>query len=102
MTRPVEFRPEALEELDEGARWYEERHAGLGERFVAEVRATVARIADAPEACTPVVGAPGVRGARVKDFQHRIYFVERSGVLRVLAVSHDARRPRYWRKRLRS
>lgn len=100
MTKPVEFLPEALDELDEGARWFEERHPGLGARFVAEARATVTRIADAPESCAPVVGAPGVRSARVKDFRYRVYFDERSGTPRILAVAHTSRRPRYWLKRL--
>ncbi len=57
MNRPVEFLPEALEELDQSAGWFDERHPGLGERFVTEARATVARIAAAPESCTPVHGA---------------------------------------------
>lgn len=93
--------PEALEELDESAGWFDERHPGLGERFVTEARATVARIAAAPESCTPVRGAPGVRSARVKDFRFRVYFVERSALVRIVAISHDSRRPRYWMKRIR-
>lgn len=44
--------------------------------------------------------APGVRSARVKDFRYRIYFVERSDTIRIIAIAHTSRRPRYWRKRL--
>lgn len=100
MTKQVEFLPEALEELDEGASWFEERHPGLGARFLAEARATVARVAATPESCTPVRGAPGVRSARVKDFRFRVYFLDRSELVRIVAISHDSRRPRYWLKRI--
>jgi toxin ParE1/3/4 len=100
VTKLVEFLPAALEELDEGVRWFEGRHPGLGDRFLAEARATVARIAETPEACTPVVGAPGVRSRRVKDFSYRVFFVERSELVRVIAIARDSRRPRYWKKRL--
>lgn len=99
MTKPVEFRPEALDELGEGAIWFEERRSGLGSRFNAEVRATVARIAASPEAWPPVRGAAGVRSARVKGFRYRVFFEERVAAVRILAVSHDARRPRYWSNR---
>jgi hypothetical protein len=60
----------------------------------------VAVIADAPEACSPVLRAPGVRSARVKDFRYRVYFVERSGGVRIIAIAHNSQRPRYWLKRL--
>ena len=35
MTVPINFRPEAVEEIDATFQWYEERRGGLGEEFLS-------------------------------------------------------------------
>ena len=57
MIRSVAFLPEAGGELKAAAEWYDDR-AALGDDLVAEVQATVARIAEAPESFTLAAGGP--------------------------------------------
>ena len=40
----VDIRPEAEADIEEAARWYEQRHAGLGDEFLDEVSMTLATI----------------------------------------------------------
>jgi plasmid stabilization system protein ParE len=48
MKRRTFVRPEAQADIREAATWYETREAGLGLRFVGEVRESLRRIADSP------------------------------------------------------
>jgi len=57
--KPVRFHPEAEVELAAEAQYYDERSAGLGERFTHEVEAAVG-IASA----FPQIGAPYKYGTR--------------------------------------
>jgi hypothetical protein len=60
----LELHPEARAELRSAALWYEERHSGLGDEFIAEVSAALDRIGDAPESyaheplCEPMLMKP--------------------------------------------
>ena len=44
-----EFHPEALEEYDEAAHWYETRDPILALRFVGEIEDAIHRVLDAPD-----------------------------------------------------
>ena len=48
MNHPVVLLREAIEEVSEGAVWFEQRRAGLGLEFTAEIVQLTARIAEAP------------------------------------------------------
>jgi plasmid stabilization system protein ParE len=98
--KPVEFRPGALQDLDDAVTWLEEARAGLGPELLAEVREAIQRLMRAPEIGAPVAGAPEVRSIRVHRFSYRIFFAERSDRIRILAVAHHRRRPGYWKARL--
>lgn len=99
MAKPVDVDAAALEELHEAAAKMESEVEGLGSEFVAEVRATFRRVGETPEAFTLVRELPGARSAPVKRFRYRVFFVERSDHIRVLAIARSARRPGYWRDR---
>jgi hypothetical protein len=88
--------------MTEAALWYEERVAGLGDRFLAEVEAALARIDE-----MPLLGPPwlhrripeGVRRMFVRLFPYpAVYLVEPRIV--VVAIAHTHRRPGYWVPRL--
>ena len=49
MSFTVELHPEALQELKESYLWYEERSAGLGDRFILLVNKRITQIAEDPE-----------------------------------------------------
>jgi toxin ParE1/3/4 len=46
--KPVELAVEALAEVDEAARWYNDRRRGLGQDLLAELEAVLSRVGDAP------------------------------------------------------
>jgi hypothetical protein len=49
MSFRVELHPQALQELKESYQWYEERSAGLGDRFISFVNKRISQIAQDPE-----------------------------------------------------
>jgi len=86
-------RTEMLEAVD----WYNAHAPGIGEQFLAEVDAVVARISERP-LLFPVV-FKGVRRARLHHFPFSLFFrVEDAGIY-VLACFHSNRAPRHWQGR---
>ena len=49
MTVPINFRPEAVEEIDATFQWYEEQRGGLGEEFFSAFLSQLDRIREHPE-----------------------------------------------------
>ena len=96
----LELHPEARAELRSAALWYDERRTGLGDEFIAEVSATLARIGNAPESYPAWSGTraadPLIRKATVQRFPYLIAFEKHEQHLLVLAVAHAKRRPLYW------
>jgi toxin ParE1/3/4 len=99
VTKPLLFEEEASREMDGAAVWYDEQRAGLGQRFLDAVAATLERIVIFPAAGARVPRVSpdlAVRQAPVKRFPYRIIYLEAQGAIRVLAVAHDRRGPDYW------
>lgn len=88
---------EALEELKEQARYYEDRIEGLGRRFADEVQ-QAAQLA----ASMPGIGAPykyGTRRVIPKDFPYSVVYRVVGDALVVIAIAAFRRKPGYWRGR---
>jgi hypothetical protein len=68
----------------------------FGDRFLAAVEASLARIGDWPEAA-PLVGGPvldaAVRSAPLWRYPYRIVYVVYDESIRVVAVAHNRREP---------
>ena len=85
------------DEIDDAQDWYEQRRAGLGQAFLAEVERVLAMIA----------GNPGRFGFAEDDnregllnrFPYAIYYRELADRIRILAVYHTSRDPAGWRAR---
>lgn len=95
--KPTAFHPEALAELQAQAVYYDERIAGLGERFTAQVEAAVQLAASMPG-----IGSPyrhDTRRVFAKDFPHSIVCREAADALVILAVAPFKRKPDHWRHR---
>jgi plasmid stabilization system protein ParE len=91
----VRYSALARRELDEGWHWYEHQLAGLGQRFIREVEATVLRVVRFPLLNTKI--QPGIHRALVKTFPYMvIYDVDSDGTITVLAIGHQHRKPGYW------
>lgn len=82
---------------------YDDQRAGLGEKFLRELRLAFGRIVANParfgraEQCPT---ADEVRQCRLNRFPYVVYFQLRSNDVLVVAVSHAKREPVYWIERL--
>lgn len=93
---------EASAELEDAARWYERRHAGLGLELLAAVDRAIDHLVEWPDAGSPVVGLPPdllVRQVPVPRFPYHVVYLVVSDAIHLLAFAHDRRRPGYWRTR---
>ena len=90
--------PPALQELAEATTYYAERSAGLAHYFVDDFDTTVARIVEFPHAWPPV--GRGVRRCLFAHFPYQLIYRVEGDEIRIYAVAHHKRKPRYWRKRL--
>ena len=95
--RAVVFDPAARDELAEAVAYYDGQGAALGDEFLREVKRTVTRIRDFPEAW-PMLSRRS-RRCRVTRFPYGLVYQVTPSEIRVLAVAHLRRRPRYWRRR---
>jgi len=100
MRRQVIFDREARLEFEDAVEWYNEREPGLGDRFRAEVNASLQRILQDPERF-PFSGRT-IHKARVETFdKYNIHFCIEPDFIGVVAVFHGARNPAELRRRLK-
>lgn len=94
----VNFHEDALIEMIEASKYYEERALGLGMSFLDSIEEAVGQVSANPEACQLVGDL--VRQKLVKRFPYSVLYVIEPECLRIMAISHQKRRPGYWRYRL--
>jgi plasmid stabilization system protein ParE len=95
----VVFAPSAREEILEATTYYRDRSNAVVERFSSEIASTVDLLLQFPG-----VGSPTSRNARrliLRNFPYQLIYRVEGDDIRVYAVAHLKRRPRYWRERLR-
>ena len=95
--RAMTFHEEASAEVNEAAKYYEERVPGLGLLFLVALEEAVEKILVNPEAFQLVGGE--TRHKLIRRFPYSLLYVIESDRIRVLAVAHQKRRPGYWRNR---
>jgi hypothetical protein len=93
----VVFDPAARDELAEAVAYYDQQRPALGDDFLAEVKRAVTRIREFPTAWPQV--SRRSRRCRVTRFPYGLVYQQTPEVIRILAVAHLRRRPRYWRAR---
>ena len=93
-----EFLPEAEEEMNEAALFYEDRSEGLGLDFLEEVEKTVASIIAFPES-GPVI-SQNIRRRIVRRFPFGVLYALQGDQIVIVAVAHLKRRPYYWKGRI--
>jgi hypothetical protein len=94
----------AAEEAVEAAAWYERQRAGLGADFERAVNAALDLLEDdiVPLAMISVgAGTRGLKRLTLKRFPFDVVVIESGDELIVVAFAHQARRPGYWRARVR-
>ena len=93
--KPVAFHPEAEREIDAAVAYYEAERNGLGLEFQAELEDAVKALRRDPERW-PIHGKYGLRKYRLKRFPYNLFYLGLENCLRIAAVAHQERRPRYW------
>jgi plasmid stabilization system protein ParE len=88
----------AAGELRSAARYYEGQIPGLGHDFIQEVRATILRIIQWPEAWQSLDAE--IRRCRMHRFPYGIIYAVENGEVLVVSVMHLQRHPDSWRKNL--
>ncbi len=94
----VEFLPAAESELAEAVLYYNLQSEGLGYEFAAEVKRTIERIIQYPEAWTKL--SKRSRRCRTNRFPYGIVYQQRETTLLIVAVMHLSREPQSWKSRL--
>jgi toxin ParE1/3/4 len=95
---PVRYDPAAELELLSQIAYLESRRAGLGSRFLSEVKESEALIARFPESSSEI--EPGVRKRVLPNFQYSLFYcLDEQGAM-ILAVAHHKRKPAYWMPRI--
>ena len=92
------LRPAAEADIQKTHDELEQLKSGLGSRYVARVREVLAHI----EAMPMLYGVvwQDVRAARLRKFQHVVYYVVFVDRVEILAVVHGVRDPSAWRSRV--
>jgi plasmid stabilization system protein ParE len=89
--------PEADQELEAAALWYEQRQPGLGDDFMDEFERALRRIVVEPGRWRKIRGDN--RRLNFHRFPYAIVYSVGADVLYVKAVMHLHRRPFYWQHR---
>jgi len=92
--------PDAEADVNSASWWYWRIDSDLASRFVAEGRATAARIAQFPYRYPVLYGS--VRRALLKRFPYAIYYLLDCDEVSIIAVLHQRRSDAIWRQRSRS
>jgi hypothetical protein len=85
--------------MTDSARYYERRVPGLGAEFLDAVDEAVRDVLDAPLRWRRVKGE--VRQYLLRRFPFSVLYRVMPDHLRILAVKHHSRHPRYWQKRIK-
>ena len=98
MSLPVVLSAAAEADVQEAALHYEKQRAGLGVRFVRQLRDACSRIGDHPDIYLEVLD--GVRRAPVRRYAYGVFYRTRADRVDVIAVFHNRRDPRIWKTRV--
>ena len=96
---PIDFLPEADQEMLEAARYYQSLSSGLGDDYLTEVELAVQSIALSPQTWPVLEG--DFRRRLVKRFPFGVIYRIEPGIIVIIAVAHLRKKPGYWKKRIR-
>jgi plasmid stabilization system protein ParE len=96
----IEFLNPAKRELAEAIAYYNQESEGLGYRFAGEMRRTLSRMQQHPDAWPPV--SERTRRCRVSGFPYGVVYQVREDMILIVAVMHLHRHPDSWKSRLPS
>lgn len=92
------FHPDALVELNQAIDYYEEQQENIGFQFLREVYFTIQRIINFPEAYPKL--SKNTRKSLTNKFPFAVIYQIKKDEILIIAVTHLARKPRYWKERI--
>ncbi|MBI3220447.1 MAG: type II toxin-antitoxin system RelE/ParE family toxin [Bacteroidetes bacterium] len=95
----VEFTFQAREDIREIVLWYRNEIEGLEDRFLASLKSSVDLISRSPT--TYQINFGVFRSVLLPRFPYRVYYFIEEKTIKILAVIHLKRSPKYIRKRLK-
>ncbi|MCP4130992.1 MAG: type II toxin-antitoxin system RelE/ParE family toxin [bacterium] len=84
----------AQNELHDTIVFYELEVSGLGEKFREEIKKSIERIINYPEAWSVEIG--DVRKYLLHKFPYKILYSIETDYIYIIAIAHLHRRPNYW------
>jgi toxin ParE1/3/4 len=102
--RRLRIYAEAANEAAEAAAWYEKERPGLGEDFARAVDAALDLLEEEVVPLVALSGAAGARGVKrlfLRRFPYAVIVRESPEEILIIAFAHAARRPGYWRRRVK-
>jgi plasmid stabilization system protein ParE len=88
----------AKSDVADAIAYYNSEEPGLGSQFAAEVRKTIERILQFPNAWTSL--SKRVRRCQVNRFPYAVFYSLKNDIVVVIAVLHNHREPRRWQTRV--
>jgi len=101
----VKISPEAAQELEEAAAWYEHEQAGLGVRFLDAFEHAFQLLEEPNPPLLSMDGEAGKRGVQrllLHKFPFSLIVTEMHESLVIAALAHHSRKPGYWKERITS
>ncbi|TVS08715.1 MAG: type II toxin-antitoxin system RelE/ParE family toxin [Gammaproteobacteria bacterium] len=93
----IRFLTPARRDLEDAVLYYGAQRSKLGGDFVREVRSTIKRIAEFPEAWHSLSGS--IRRCQMNRFPYGIIYTATGNNILIIAVAHLHREPDHWRLR---
>ena len=90
----VVFNEIAKDEFEDAIEFYELEYPGLGEKFRKEIKKSVKRLFEHPNAWPVEIGE--VRKYLVHKFPYRILYSIENDHIYIIAIAHQHRKPNYW------
>ncbi|MFA5354108.1 MAG: hypothetical protein WC291_07750, partial [Thermodesulfovibrionales bacterium] len=83
----------------ESVAYFESKRPGLGAIYLMEFERAMSSVCEAPHRY-PIKLRPDIRRIQMQRFPFAVLYRESAGIIQVLAVAHNRRRPQYWLGRL--
>jgi toxin ParE1/3/4 len=96
----LEIRPEAQDDIQEAANWYEKQQPGLGHDFARAVLEEIESLTANPLRYRLRDRRRNVRWLKSRKFPYRVVYQISEEVVTVFAVLHSVRHDRHWKRRL--
>ena len=96
----IKFLTPAEAEFFDAISYYNIQSEGLGYEFAAEVKRTIGRIIQYPEAWTKL--SKRTRRCRTNKFPYGVIYQVKEETLLIVAVMHLSREPQNWKSRLKN